>query len=62
MLNQYGDIRKGHKEYDTNYPHMIVEFPRWKDGDLTSWISRVENFSTFTKLQKKSNFVEIASI
>ncbi|RZS21520.1 hypothetical protein BHM03_00054198 [Ensete ventricosum] len=53
-------MRKGHQERDTNYPHMKLEFPRWEDDDLTSWISRVELFH-FHRTLKESK-VKIASI
>ncbi|RWW05375.1 hypothetical protein BHE74_00014391, partial [Ensete ventricosum] len=52
QLNHFGDTGKGYLENDTRYLCLKVEFPRWEDGDLTNWISRVEFFFTFIELQK----------
>ena len=60
-LHRYENTEKGPQDCDTNYSHMKMEFPRWKDGDLTSWISRAENFFHFHRTPKESK-VEIASI
>ncbi|RWV83547.1 hypothetical protein GW17_00054828, partial [Ensete ventricosum] len=48
--SRYKEIR--HQEHDTSYPCMKVEFSRWKDGDPTSWISRVEFFFRFHRTPK----------
>ena len=60
-MNRSGDIGKGPQDYDTSYPRIKVEFPRWEDGDSTSWISRVEIFFRFHRTPEESK-VEIASI
>ena len=50
MLHRYENTGKRPQDCDTNYLYMKVEFLRWKDGDLTSWISRAEIFSIFIEL------------
>ncbi|RWW48803.1 hypothetical protein BHE74_00045091 [Ensete ventricosum] len=43
----------------TRYSRM--EFPKWEDGDPTSWISHAEKFFHFHKTSEESK-IEIASI
>ncbi|RRT33718.1 hypothetical protein B296_00054365 [Ensete ventricosum] len=45
---------------NTRYPCMRVEFPRWEDGDPTSWVSRAEKFFHFYITLEESK-VEVAS-
>ncbi|RZS19500.1 hypothetical protein BHM03_00051902 [Ensete ventricosum] len=59
MLNQSGDTRKRNQEHDTSYPRMKVKFPRWKDGDLTNWISWAKKFFHFHRTLEESK-VKIA--
>ncbi|RWV95392.1 hypothetical protein GW17_00041990 [Ensete ventricosum] len=47
------------QKQDTGYPSIRVEFPRWEDGDLTSWISRAEKFIHFHRTLEESK-VEVA--
>ena len=61
MLHRFEDTGKGPQDYDTNYSHMKMEFPRWKDGDPTNWISMVENVFHFHRTSEESK-VEVASI
>ena len=61
MLNRLGGTGKGPQDGDTHYPRIRVEFPRWEDGDPTSWISRAENFFRFHRTPEESK-VEVASI
>ncbi|CAL9132881.1 unnamed protein product [Musa textilis] len=61
MLNRSGDTGRVHREYDSGYPRIMVEFPKWEDGDPTSWISRAEKFFRFHRTPEESK-VEITSI
>ncbi|RWW20702.1 hypothetical protein GW17_00015174, partial [Ensete ventricosum] len=60
QLNLSGDTRKWYQEHDTSCPCMKVEFPRWEDGDPTSWISEAEIFFSLSqnsrRLQSGNNF------
>ena len=60
-LHRSENTGKGPQDYDTNYSHMKMEFPRWKDGDPTNWISKAENFFRFHRTPEESK-VEVASI
>ena len=61
MLHRSENTKKGPQDCDTNYSHMKVEFPRWEDGNPTSWISKAEIFFRFHRTPEESE-VEIASI
>ena len=60
-LNRSRDTGKGPQDGDTYYPRIKIEFPRWEDGDPTSWISRAKFFFHFHRTPEESK-VEVASI
>ncbi|RRT31547.1 hypothetical protein B296_00047828 [Ensete ventricosum] len=51
----------GHITSDLNNPCMKVDFPRWEEGDLIRWISRVERYFRFYQIADATQ-VEIAAI
>ena len=60
-LNRSRDTGKGPQDGDTHYSRIRVEFPRWEDGDPTSWISRAEKKFRFHRTLEESK-VEVVSI